>query len=271
MFMAGGPDLFVVCNNCQSEVSPYITECPYCGQRLRKRAPKLDREGRPSEPLDVPRPVKPAPPQEPPAPSRRSRTRPQREPEYATGPKRPIATLALVFTSLILSIALRTGLLDWFLLIVDDVIGNEWWRILTASFVYPDIGYQVVALTAIMIFGSLLERRHGAWATLSVYLLGSLLGFGLVAATGTASLTGPYAAGGNAPALALLCAWALRDVRARRAGQRDDDYDMLGLTVAFVLLLALPVASLYAHVLAGAGGLLTGLLLGLALARTADR
>ncbi len=42
----GGPDLFVICKNCQSEVSPYITECPYCGSRLRKRAPKLDREGR---------------------------------------------------------------------------------------------------------------------------------------------------------------------------------------------------------------------------------
>ena len=45
----GGPDLFVVCKNCGSEVSPYITECPYCGTRLRKRAPKLDRNGRIAE------------------------------------------------------------------------------------------------------------------------------------------------------------------------------------------------------------------------------
>jgi len=35
------PDLFVVCKKCGSEVSPYITECPYCGNRLRKRAPKI--------------------------------------------------------------------------------------------------------------------------------------------------------------------------------------------------------------------------------------
>ena len=41
------PDLFVVCKNCGSEVSPYVTECPYCGQRVRKRAPKLDRTARP--------------------------------------------------------------------------------------------------------------------------------------------------------------------------------------------------------------------------------
>ena len=39
------PDLFVVCKNCGSEVSPYVTECPYCGQRVRKRAPKLERGG----------------------------------------------------------------------------------------------------------------------------------------------------------------------------------------------------------------------------------
>src|SRR2546430_13697086 len=27
------------------EVSPYVTECPYCGTRLRKRAPKLELRG----------------------------------------------------------------------------------------------------------------------------------------------------------------------------------------------------------------------------------
>ena len=43
------PDLFVVCKNCGSEVSPYVTECPYCGQRVRKRAPKLER-GEDAEP-----------------------------------------------------------------------------------------------------------------------------------------------------------------------------------------------------------------------------
>ena len=44
------PDLFVVCKNCQAEVSPYITECPYCGQRLRKRAPKIERPDAPAKP-----------------------------------------------------------------------------------------------------------------------------------------------------------------------------------------------------------------------------
>src|ERR1700680_1500229 len=42
--MPSGADLFVVCKKCGSEVSPYITECPYCGHRLRRRATKLPRE-----------------------------------------------------------------------------------------------------------------------------------------------------------------------------------------------------------------------------------
>src|SRR5580658_10487509 len=42
--MSSGADLFVVCKRCGSEVSSYITECPYCGNRLRRRAPKLPPE-----------------------------------------------------------------------------------------------------------------------------------------------------------------------------------------------------------------------------------
>ncbi len=36
-------ELRVICKSCRSEVSPYVTECPYCGARVRKRAPKLER------------------------------------------------------------------------------------------------------------------------------------------------------------------------------------------------------------------------------------
>src|SRR5690349_1490461 len=42
------PDLFVVCKNCGSEVSGFVPKSPYCGARLRKRAPKreaVDRTG----------------------------------------------------------------------------------------------------------------------------------------------------------------------------------------------------------------------------------
>src|SRR5262245_14712778 len=39
------PELGIICRECGEEVSPYVTECPYCGTRLRKRAPKLERHG----------------------------------------------------------------------------------------------------------------------------------------------------------------------------------------------------------------------------------
>src|SRR5215216_2056026 len=48
--MSSGPDLYLVCKSCGAEVSPYITECPYCGTRIQKRAPKLDRGGVPRAP-----------------------------------------------------------------------------------------------------------------------------------------------------------------------------------------------------------------------------
>src|SRR3954470_20431134 len=57
--MAGTPDLFVVCKKCGSEVSPYITECPYCGTRLRKRAPKIDRRSGEASPRPPRRSLRP--------------------------------------------------------------------------------------------------------------------------------------------------------------------------------------------------------------------
>ncbi|MGX6447478.1 zinc-ribbon domain-containing protein, partial [Patulibacter sp. S7RM1-6] len=41
--MAGAAELFTVCNSCGQQVSAFVTECPYCGTRLRQRAPRLDR------------------------------------------------------------------------------------------------------------------------------------------------------------------------------------------------------------------------------------
>ena len=73
--MAQMPDLIVVCKNCGNEVSPYITECPYCGNRLRKRAPKIERDGTVSEPRKARKARKPAAP-------RLSRFRSGRDPRH---------------------------------------------------------------------------------------------------------------------------------------------------------------------------------------------
>ncbi len=262
--MAGAPDLFVVCKNCQSEVSPYITECPYCGQRLRKRAPKIDREGRPSEPMAAP----PPPPKPPPARRKAApRIRPAERLHAAAGPRRPIATIFLVVASLIVTLGWQAGIWSLDPLIINGPVEGEWWRLLTASFVYNTAGYEAVSLSTIALFGWLLERRHGAWATLTVFLLGTLVGSALVVLLDGAS---GIALGGVAPAIALLCAWAMRDVRTRRGGG-EVEADMLGVGIWLVVLALVPVATPEAHVLAALGGAVVGILLGLSLARMAER
>jgi drug/metabolite transporter (DMT)-like permease len=67
-------------------------------------------------------------------------------------------------------------------------------------------------------------------------------------------------------ALALVAAWAMRDVLGRRKG-REDDADLLGVLAIASLLVLLPVASTDAHALAGLGGGIAGIVMGLLLAR----
>lgn len=267
--MAGAPDLFVVCKHCQSEVSPYITECPYCGQRLRKRAPKIDREGRLSEPEPAPEPPPPPPP--PPKPRRKPapRLRPVERPRAERAPRRyrPIATILLVLAALVTTFGSQAGIWSLEPLVIAGDVGAEGWRLLTASFVYATSGYEAVGVATVALFGWLLERRHGAWATLTVYVLGTLLGSVLVVAfDGDTGLS----MGANAAGLALLCAWAMRDVLGRRRGHEDES-DMLGVAFWFALLLLLPLATGEAHPLAGLGGVTVGVLLGLLLARLPER
>src|ERR1700691_2619782 len=96
----GGPDLFVVCKNCGSEVSPYITECPYCGTRLRKRAPKIDRDGRITERASR-------------RPTATSLTRLRRGEIPAIRPERhPYATLVLVALGIVGCLIWRTSVIS---------------------------------------------------------------------------------------------------------------------------------------------------------------
>src|SRR5438128_8021099 len=93
-----GEGLFVVCRTCGSEVSPYITECPYCGNRLRKRAPKLSRDGRVADK----KPRRTAPPL-------LTRLRPDEIPGIRAE-SRPYATMVLVALGLAGTLLWRTGL-----------------------------------------------------------------------------------------------------------------------------------------------------------------
>jgi membrane associated rhomboid family serine protease len=253
--MSSGPDLFVVCKNCRAEVSPYITECPYCGTRLRKRAPKLEKGGLPK----------------PPRSARRKRPRPRLAPlrpgemPGIRGESRPWIAIGLVVVAVVLSVLSRSGV-DVSSLALIGPIDGDWWKLVTTTFLYTTTGYEIVCLGAIFLFAWLLERRHGWWAPLLVYVLGAAAGNGLVVAADTV----PISIGGNGPALALLAAWSMRDLLGRRRG-REDDADLLGVLAIALVLVLLPLADQAAHSLAGLGGGIAGLVLGLMLVRVRER
>ena len=64
----------------------------------------------------------------------------------------------------------------------------------------------------------------------------------------------------------MLAAWAMRDMLGRRAG-REDDSDLLGVLAIAALLVLLPLAAEEANSLAGLGGGVAGIVIGLGLAR----
>ncbi len=248
----GGPDLFVVCKNCQAEVSPYITECPYCGNRLRKRAPKIDREGRVTErrrrpPTSLPR-------------LRRGEI-PGIRPE-----RRPYATLALTVAGLVGCLLWRTGLVNLGQLVVIGLPTGHWWRLATAAFVYDNTGYAAVTLGAIAVFGWLLERRHGPLPVLLLFVLG---GVGGVAATAAVQPDALVLGAGGA-GVAFVVAWMIPDLLALRAGEEIEG-DLIGAAVAGAVVALMPLVVSDASWIAVGAGALAGIVFGLPLARLGAR
>jgi membrane associated rhomboid family serine protease len=242
-------ELSVICKNCGSEVSPYVTECPYCGARLRKRAPKLERRG---DALEAQRP-------------RRRRRRIPRlgRPSFAVSEDRPYATIAAILASAIL-------------LLIQKVTGNaletygglvvplesDWWRVFTAPFAYIDVGYLFVVAIGLAIFGTGVERRLGTLPTAILLLACGALG--MLGANVIADARGDFSVvgGGNGMALGVVAAWfTIR--RAEVNGAVGEDYDPIGVAVAAVVLIALPLfaptADFFAGLVGGAVGGLAGL------------
>ena len=250
--MASGPDLFVVCRSCGREVSPYITECPYCGNRLRKRAPKLERGGTPKPPKARKRPSL-------------GRLKPGEMPGIR-GERRPYATILLVLAAIVVTILFNAGAISLADLALGAGVTDEYWRTVTTLFVYTQTAYEIAVLAAVFLFGWLLERRHGPWAPMLVFLAGGAGGMALAIVAGDADL----ALGGNGGALALLAALAVRDLLGRRRGEEDDS-DMLGVLAIAVVLVLLPLAAAEASAVAGIAGGVIGLLFGLVLARMPER
>jgi membrane associated rhomboid family serine protease len=254
------PDLFVVCKNCGSEVSPYVTECPYCGQRVRKRAPKIDRST--GEPTTKRR--------------RRARKLPRLRADEIAGiapETRPYATGILILLCVIgvlLYAAEPTRDLGY--LAVNNPFGyDEPWRWFVTPFLHADqLGYAFVALVPVGIFGTLLERRFGPVPVVLIFVLAGAAGAALAAALETPPLLSDAQAwsvyGANGAALGLLCAWLVDDRLAARRGD-DRENDLLGVYIIAAVLVLLSLTTEEANIAAAVGGALAGSLIGLLLPR----
>jgi membrane associated rhomboid family serine protease/DNA-directed RNA polymerase subunit RPC12/RpoP len=255
---SSSPELSVVCKNCGAEVSPYVTECPYCGTRLRKRAPKLERVGDEVRVREGRREKR----------RRRAAERRERRTErMAVLAERPVATIAAILAPALLVIIERASNLSVFDLgAIIGPVDSEWWRYFAAPFVYDDLGYLFACALAIAIFVPGIEARIGAIpAALLIVACGAL---GLLAADGLETAFGDgvlVAAGGNGIALGCLAAWTvLRD--AERRADPTEEYDRIALAVAAAVLLLLPLIEDFADPWAGLVGGLVGGACGLAAA-----
>ena len=257
------PDLFVVCKNCGSEVSPYVTECPYCGQRVRKRAPKLDRSS--GEPEQKRR--------------KRQRKLPRLRAEEIAGiapDTRPYATFGLIAVCVVglLLYAADPRLDLGYLTIVPDAPGlsdDEVWRWFITPFLHGDqLGYAFVALTAVGIFGTLLERRFGPVAVVATFILAGAAGAGLSVLLETPPLLSDApvwsVVGANGAALGVLVAWLVDDRLAARRGD-DRENDLLGVYLIGAVLVLLSLTTEEANISAAVGGALVGAVMGLLLPR----
>lgn len=261
--MSPGADLFVVCKQCGSEVSPYITECPYCGSRLRRRAPKLPREGERNRERERETHVGARRPRIPiPALGRLRRG----ELVGVRAEVPPYATIALVAGACVVWVLTSGGYLALDKLVIVGPLQGDWWKLFAYPFGYLSgfsAGvYAFLALLAVALFGWLLERRLGATLVLAVFF-GTAVSGGLVA---LAVYQLPIVSGANAPALGLLAAWAVPDLLDIRA-KRYYDGDLLGAGVLAAVLLLLPLAREEASWLAGVTGGCVGLVLGYGLSQ----
>ena len=263
------PDLFVVCKNCQAEVSPYVTECPYCGTRLRKRAPKIERpDAQPTKPsrrkprgtgsgtrgragtgLRAKKPSQP----------RLGRLKAGEIPGIRGDElRKPWATIVLV--------ALSFGI--WFSLIFytsTDLalksVSADPWRFLTAALMNDGTAAQLAVVVGLGLYGWLLERRLGPIAVVLLFLL---CGPGALALAAVID-PGTFVFGAHGAALGLLCAWVVPVLIERRRGTEDDDADLLGTLVIAAVLLLVPALS-QGSVIAGLVGAGLGTLAGIAYA-----
>ena len=250
--MSQAPELSVVCRSCGSEVSPYVTECPYCGQRLRKRAPRLEREGDEIRVRESRRDKRRR--------QRRERAEERRSIAIASRPLATAITLLVGAVTIVLGQAVPLTLDE--LGAAVGPVGSEAWRYVTAPFVYSDVGAFLVTAAAIWVFGSAVERRLGSLATATLIIATGSLGTLAASAAVSVGLNDfLVVAGGNAVALGLLGAWLML-WRGEAERQFGEPLEVAAVTVAAIVLFLLPLVEVGADPIAGFVGAIVGLAMG---------
>ncbi|WP_022929554.1 rhomboid family intramembrane serine protease [Patulibacter americanus] len=280
--MAGAAELFTVCRSCGQQVSSFVTECPYCGTRLRQRAPRLDRKDGDLEALlrapaaEPDRTLQPVDGEDDnvvplktrrrrPLSSRGTKRTTPRKPTTARTPKRgrlaglgsdgrPWVTIAIVVLSMV-SLPLQ-GFVSPLDLVLRD--GVPAWHALTGALTYVTgtTWHALAVLTTFGVFGWLWERRAGALGALVVLVAFLVAGVGGVLAD-QALDANPASAGAAGAAVALATAWIVTEIRAR-ARKESIDGDLAGAAV----LLLVPVATTIITPTGAPVGLAIGVLLG---------
>jgi membrane associated rhomboid family serine protease len=250
---SGSPDLFVVCKHCGAEVSPYITECPYCGNRLQKRAPKINKDGG----------IVAKPP-------RRQLTSSLPRLRHGEIPgiradAHPYATILLVALGFIGTLLWRSGAVDYYNMAAYGKLDPRWWHAFTAPFIYDNTGYAIFALAAVAIFGTLIEHRHGPVIVLALALLGGVAGTAISLVVSDPSIFSAID-GGNGIALALLTAWAIPDL-IELISKGDYSGDLIGTGVLALVVALMPLVAPEASWLTDAIGVAAGILIGYPVAR----
>jgi membrane associated rhomboid family serine protease len=256
-------ELFVICSNCSSEVSPYVTECPYCGTRLRKRAPDLKKQRKLEEK------------EERKAEKKREKLRSQYEGGGSSSTSwldpyaaRPVATTALIAVAIVASVIASSGDNSvtrwmWDNLAFHGSLTDAPWRLVTSPFLQYSFGYGFVCLLTFVVFGTGIERRYGPVWTVALWVVWGAFGVAAEALVATVAVSfGAYAI-----AVGSLLAWTI--VVVNREDLRD--FDALGLAAFAFVLCALPIATDDASIWTLVGGIIAGLLTGAALTRLKQR
>lgn len=237
-----------------------MTECPYCGHRLRKRAPDIKsikkREGKARKRQQSSERRKQLV-------GRLSFGRAggdKREvPAYlqSSGPPKGITVMIVLAVGMSLAVRVQGFPVQDFMVLGG--LGSQPWKLITAPLIHLGFGYGFAALLGCAIFGVALERRFGTSVLVAVWLICGAVGVSLALLIEAF----PIVHGANGVALGLLAAWLTVVV----VNEDLRDTDTYGLIAVGAVLAALPLVTNEANIWAAIGGLAAGGLCGFALSR----